>query len=671
MSLSSQNAALARAESRLRSGDEAGAIELLLEHLADRECALRLREWAVAQRRHDLLAAVFERLRGEHHAEARVSEAIARQLQGDAAGALELLRPLLGAQPELATAQHHAGRALHNLGRRSEALAALRLALQSRADYAEARYSLAHALRAAGQLDEAVAQYREVLAQRPGWSAAWLNLGISLLAGERPDEALQVFDRLLGLDPRAMEGWVNRGLCLHVLGRSAEARDSQLEALRLDPRHPMAHFYLGCLLNEETDSDGARRHLEAALASAPGDPDILTELAGLAEQNNLLEEAQRHVATGLAAAPGHPALSLEAARLARRAGAIDAAHARLLAIDARSLPERLAQQYWFERALLHDRRAEPAETMQALQQGHDLAARSPRRRGIDPSAFPRRLERISRWLAEDAPGARPQAGDPTFAAEFAPAFLVGFPRSGTTLLDTLLDARRDVASIEERPDFEEAMARMFGATRDYPAAMADLAGPDLARGHQAYAEAVRQRLGPDRLRPVVLDKLPLRLLQAPLIHRLFPAATLLFALRHPCDVVLSNVMQQFRPNEAFIHFDSIEASARTYDAVMQVWHRIVERLPLRLHYVRYEALVAAPEQELAGAAAALGLAGLGAAMDPGQRLAERGRIRTNSYQQVAEPVYRRAAGRWQRYRPWLEPVLPLLRPHLERFGYEE
>jgi hypothetical protein len=144
---------------------------------------------------------------------------------------------------------------------------------------------------------------------------------------------------------------------------------------------------------------------------------------------------------------------------------------------------------------------------------------------------------------------------------------------------------------------------------------------------------------------------------------------MLFALRHPCDVVLSNVMQQFRPNEAFIHFDSIESAARSYDAVMRIWRQISERLPLRLHYVRYEDLVVEPERELAAALDALGLGANAAVLDPQQRLAERGRIRTNSYQQVSEPLYRRAAGRWERYRPWLEPVLPLLQPHIDWLGY--
>lgn len=666
----SPEAALAQAESAFRRGDERAAVAWLEQGQGDLRCAVRLRDWAVADRRLDRLAPLLARLQHEPGPEGSVSRAITRQLEGDAEGALADLRTVLGAHPELASAHHHAGRALHNLGRRAEALAALRLATQMQPDDAQARYSLAHALRAAGRLDEATASYRDAVALRPGWQAAWLNLGITLVAAERAEQALDAFGHLLQLDPDAVEGWVNRGLCLHVLGRNAEARDAQQQALARDPRHPMAHFYLGCLLNEAMDSAGARRHLEAALVSAPDDSDILAELAGLAEQDNALDEARGLVAQGLATAPQHPGLTLEAARLARRAGEIEMARARLLGLDPRTLPARIAQQYWFERALVHDRAEEAQATMQALEQAHALAARSPRRQAIDPAAFPRRLAAITRWLEQGAPGATPQPGDPVAAPGFAPAFLVGFPRSGTTLLDTMLDAHPQVASIEEQPDFEDAVAAMFGPARAYPQDMAALQGADLAHGHAAYAEAVRARLG-SGLRPVVLDKLPLRLLQAPLIHRLFPQAPLLFVLRHPCDVVLSNVMQQFRPNEAFIHFDSLQAAARTYDAVMQVWRRIVEHLPLRLHYVRYEALVADPEAELARALAALALESADTALDPQARLAERGRIRTNSYQQVAEPLYRRAAGRWQRYRPWLEPVLPQLRPHLAWMGYEE
>jgi len=306
--------------------------------------------------------------------------------------------------------------------------------------------------------------------------------------------------------------------------------------------------------------------------------------------------------------------------------------------------------------------------MDALQQGNALAALSPRRRAIDRAAFPRRIGQLAQWLERGAPGALPQPQDPPWPYPFRPAFLVGFPRSGTTLLDTMLDIHPQIASIEEQPTLEAVSDRLLDARGGYPDGLARLSPDALAEAHRAYREAVQPWL-PDGFRGVLLDKLPLRLLRAPLILRLWPQAPILFALRHPCDVVLSNVMQQFRPNEAFVHFDTLEHAARIYDQVLRTWRHARETLPLRVHEVRYEALVQAPDVVLAQACAALGLDMRPEMLDSARRLQGRGRIQTNSYQQVAEPVYQRAAGRWQRYRRWFEPVLPLLAPHVEWLGY--
>lgn len=661
--------ARARAEALLRAGDDNGALQLLRTHLADPGCALRLREWASAERRPDLLLPALATLEaGNDAVEANVSRAIRLQLQGDAQAALTCLQPLLVAQPDLATVQHHAGRALHNLGRRAQALAALQRAVQLQPDYAEAWYSLGHALRAGGRLDEAVVAYRACLQRTPALRAALLNLGITLNAADRAEEALEPLQRLLQLDPSAVDAWINRGLALHVLGRIVEARESHARALALAPEHPLAHFYLGCLYNEQLQSDAAREHLLAALRGNPDDPDVLTELAGLAEQNNEMDAAADYVRRGLALAPGHPGLTLEATRLARRAGRIDEARARLIATAAAQLPQRLAQQYWFERALVHDRAGEAEAAMQALQQGHALAELSPRRRAIDREAFPRRVQQLHDWLARGAAGALPQPQDPAWPFPFRPAFLVGFPRSGTTLLDTMLDIHPQVVSIEEQPTLETVSDLLLDARGGYPGGLAQLAPEDLARGHRLYREAV-QRWVPEGFDGVLLDKLPFRLLRVPLILRLWPQAPILFAQRHPCDVVLSNVMQQFRPNEAFVHFDTIEHAARMYDQVMSAWRQALEILPLRVQPVRYEALVQSPETVLAQACAALGIELQAQMLDSARRVQGRGRIQTNSYQQVAEPIYRRAAGRWQQYRRWLEPVLPTLAPHVEWMGY--
>lgn len=662
--------ALATAEAAFRCGDNERAVNLLLSSLAVPECAVRLREWAVAERRMDVLQHVFSVLNSGTEAEAAISRAIAQQLRGDVGAALATLQAVLQSDRTSATAQHHRARALQNLGRSDEAAAAVERALALAPNYAEAWYSRAHIERARGRLEPALAAYRAALELMPALRPALLNLGITLCALEQPQAALQPLDRLLELDPDSVDALINKGLCLHILGRMDEAQCCYRHALELAPTHPLAHFYLGCLCNEQMQTEPARQHLEAALAAAPGDPDTLTELVGLLEQTNDLPTAAARVHEGLAIAPRHAGLNLEAARLARRAGRIDEARERMLAVDARALPARLAQQYWFERGQLHDRAKEPAAAMQAFETGNALAARSPRRARIDTRAFPLYCIEIADWLAAGASGARATHADPLPESRFRPAFLVGFPRSGTTLLDTMLDAHPEVASIEERATIEVVVDEVLAASGGYPRAMPHLTHDTLRIAHAVYARALRPLL-PENFSGCVLDKLPLRMLRVPLIRRLYPQAPILFAVRHPCDVVLSNFMQQYVPNEAFVHFDTIADSARIYDQIMRLWRQILDTLSIQAHWVRYESLVADPGTELAGAAAALGIDVRDGMLDHAQRMQGRERIQTNSYQQVAEPIYQRAAGRWQQYRPWLEPVLPMLRPHLEWLGYSD
>lgn len=661
---------LMAANARFHAGDDAAAVALLSQHLDQPACAVRLREWAVAERRLDLLPAAQARLEAGSAPEADVSRAVSAQLWGNTSGALALLKPVLGAHPECATAHHHAGRALHNLGRRAEALAALRLAVQLEPDYAEAWYSLAHALRATGRMEESVAAYRAALQRMPSLRAALLNLGITLNAMDRADEALLPLERLLGIDPDHVEAWVNKGLCLHVLGRAGESHQCYQQALQRDPEHPQAHFYLGCLLNEQMAVDDARTHLTTALRVGGPDPDVLAELAGLSEQNNELQPAEEYVAQGLEVAPDHPGLVIEAARLDRRLGRLETATGRLASLDPARLSSRAAQQFWYERAMVDDRAGRSAQAMQAITRAHELAARNPRRRDIDREAFPRRIESLEQWLRSGAPGARSASTDPAWEGAFRPAFLVGFPRSGTTLLDTMLDAHPQVASIEERPTIEHVLEGLFGTGSGYPQGMASLSPDDIARAHALYAAAVRHWLPQSgEFSGLLLDKLPLRLLHVPLIRRLFPQAPILFAARHPCDVVLSNVMQLYRPNDAFVHFDTIQSAAQTYSKVMRVWRASIGALSISTHTVRYEDLVDSPEIVLRKACAALDIGFEPAMLDTSERLEGRGRVRTNSYQQVAEPVYTRSVERWQRYRQWLEPVLPLLEPHIAWLGY--
>src|SRR5205085_4640311 len=219
----------------------------------------------------------------------------------------------------------------------------------------------------------------------------------------------------------------------------------------------------------------------------------------------------------------------------------------------------------------------------------------------------------------------------------SPVFLVGFPRSGTTLLDTLLMGHPALNVMEEVPLLERPAAALGDFER-----LPELSEAETEHLRDLYFEA----LGPVDGRTIV-DKLPLNLLGAPLIHRLFPDAKFIFAARHPCDVVLSCFMQPFDLNPAMANFLDLENAARLYDLVLSFWERASAILPLQVHTLRYEALVEDKEAEMRDLIAFLGLGWDERVLDNQKVAAERGPIVTPSYAQVAQPIYKRARGRWE------------------------
>jgi len=168
---------------------------------------------------------------------------------------------------------------------------------------------------------------------------------------------------------------------------------------------------------------------------------------------------------------------------------------------------------------------------------------------------------------------------------------------------------------------------------------------------------------------VVVDKLPLNMLGLPLIYALFPDARLIFAQRHPCDVVLSGFMQGFALNDAMACFLDITDAADFYDAAMGLFWKTRELLPLAFHTLVYEQLVADPEAALRPAIEFLALEWRPGVLDHQATARARGAISTPSYTQVVQPLSKAPSGRWRRYEKQLEPVLPRLLPWAERLGY--
>ncbi|MDE2196934.1 MAG: sulfotransferase, partial [Gammaproteobacteria bacterium] len=261
-------------------------------------------------------------------------------------------------------------------------------------------------------------------------------------------------------------------------------------------------------------------------------------------------------------------------------------------------------------------------------------------------------------------------GEPAVSAAAqvqSPVFIVGFPRSGTTLIDQILSSHPRLLVLEEKESLYDALNDFLlpdtGLDR-----LATLGTAALEDYRRKYWQRV-DKFMPDRNNShVFVDKLPLNTIFMPIIARLFPGARFIFAVRDPRDVVLSCFMQAFGLNEAMRHFLSLADTARYYAAVMDIGINSMRRLQRSVHLLRYETLVDDLENEARRLCGFLGLE-WESGMLRFQDTARKRRINTPSYHQVVQPVYQSARARWRNYERHLSPVLEQLLPYVEYFDY--
>jgi hypothetical protein len=227
----------------------------------------------------------------------------------------------------------------------------------------------------------------------------------------------------------------------------------------------------------------------------------------------------------------------------------------------------------------------------------------------------------------------------------------------------MLLAEPRVRVLEEENLIAELEAELGGL-----AALPSLSAEQIAQARETYftRAAALADLAPDS---IILDKHPMHLRHAPTIARLFPESRFILALRHPCDVVLSCWLTNFRLNDAMASFLDLDDAADLYNAAFSQWSKARDLLELSVGTVVYERLVADPQAELAPLFAWAGMNYPDQGLDHTAAARARGTVTTASYAQVTEPIYQRAAGRWRRYAGVLAGVQRQLAPWITRWGY--
>ena len=613
-----------------------------------------------------------------------LSEAYALYQRGDFAGAEALGRQLVARGTRSAALDGLIGMAALQAGRAQAAVPHLRAALGKLPNNVQLRSSLAFALVNTGELDEArttagvgnspqlrrivafvdqqqgrgesaIAGYRQVLRDFPQDYESWDNLGLLLSATGDIDGAVEAFGRALSLHPDP--GFeIHRSQALAKGARHAERQAALRDAARHFPANSPLLVELGLAEGAVGDFAAAETAYRTALEHDPRNSAAYLEYGMLLETLNRLDDMRALIERARAADVGGGQIAFVEAWLLKREGRFTEALERAEASHQGTEPSRRAQLI----GDIEDRLGHPERAFAAFSEMNRLSAEGPAAAFARAQDFPGQIVAATERLTPTAVASwSPVERD---ASATAPIFLLGFPRSGTTLLDTLLMNLPEICLFEEAPMLDQVEAALGD-----PVHLASI-GPANANQLRSVYFNTANAITPVGGR-IVLDKFPLHMVRTPLIHRLFPDAPIVMVERHPYDVVLSCFMARFQTNRAMVQFQDLTSAARLYDVAMQAWERAVQLLPLRVHRIRYEKMVGNLAGEMRPLLDFLGLEWRNEVLDNHASATRRTHIATASYAQVNEPIYTRAIYRWERYRKQLEPILPVLAPWAERLGY--
>jgi len=479
-----------------------------------------------------------------------------------------------------------------------------------------------------GENAEALRQFHHARELDPDDPMTLVGIAGTLSGMGAHDAALKIARTALDIAPDHVSANYVHARTLEALREYRAAKAAYERTLRLRPGHVQAIEGLATVAVRLQDYPLARAQAERALALAPGQPTATTALAMV----EMAEGQPKKAETLLRAMLAKP---MAANARAVAAGVLGDA------LDAQNRFDEAFAAYAEENSLLKSSRSADGPSVAAALDAlaANLAATS------------------GRWSKLPPAGAGPA---------HTHVFLLGFMRSGTTLVERALAAHGEVAVLEEVDLLAEPFGRYLASADGLEALLA--AGDDaLDAAREAYWTGVRENgVAPDG--KVVVDKLPLNTQKLPLIARLFPGAKILFAVRDPRDVVFSCFRRHFSVNTLTAEFHTIEDTARLYDATMRIgaWSRA--ELPLAFHEVRHEALVEDFEAGMRQLCAFLGLAWSDALTTLAPPSTARGEAALSA-PQLSRGLNDEGVGRWRAYAGHLSPILPVVAPWVEAFGY--
>lgn len=503
-----------------------------------------------------------------------------------------------------------------------------------------------------GQLQEADQLLSRSAELEPVNANTWSDLGMVRVKAEQPEAALAPFSRALQLSPDHPDALNNKAQALRNLGRFDQALPLLERLVILKPQSARALYALAAVQQKSAAGEAAIKTYQRALKLAPEDPRIRLGLGDALESAGKFRQARAQYLAIIRREPDSP---LALSRLLQlRDGEPEPEHierAQALADDA-GTPEDGRIRLNVALGYLHDRNRRYEEAFRRLQLGYDVLSK---REPFDSAGYTRAIDSLIEVLTDDFFASAPVSGN----ASQRPIFIVGMPRSGTTLAEQILASHSQVAAGGELSSLLKVsyQIQQFSTTGEpYPRGLRAISENSLATMAQRYLDDL-DKISVSAGR--VTDKLPFNFMHLGVIALLFPNARIVHCRRHPLDNCLSCYFTGFADQIRFANqLDTLGHYYSDYDRLMRHWHKV---LPLEIFDLQYERLIEDTETTVQDLLAHCGLAWEDACLSFYQTQRS---VRTPSRWQVRQPIYKGSMQRWRNYETQLQPLVTILEPLL-------
>jgi len=542
----------------------------------------------------------------------------------------------------------------------------LQKAIQIQPNNVDAHNNLGSVQKETGENQKAISCYKKVIQINPNYSSAYNNLGTVYKEIGEQQKAISCFEKAIQINPNYVEAHNNLGIIFKELEENQKAISCFEKAIQINPNYVEAHNNLGVVLKEVGEYQKAISCFEKAIETQPNFRLAHQNLMDIYEVTNQEKELRTAILKARTLLKDNPITKLfEGILLNRNEKFVEAKKClETISFKASEINKEILRVSTL--AKCYDRIGDTDKAFNYFKKAN-LLTQSTKMKNFDKNKYLQEIKirkeffkksNIKKW-----PALKQSDNEPS------PIFLIGFPRSGTTLLDTILRSHPLIEVVEEQFMVEQLINSLNQLPNSKFENIKEIENEQIIKIRKTYFESLESQIQNKNNTKLYIDKLPLNIIYVGEIVRIFPNAKFIVSLRHPCDCVLSCFMQDFELNDAMANFLNLDDAAHLYDAVMNLWTQYTSIFSINYHEVKYENLIENFEPTVRSILNFLELSWDDSVLNYLITAKKRDRITTPSYYQVTKPIYSYAIGRWKRYKKQTSNIYPILEGWIKKFNY--